>query len=206
VVAGKLASGVELRYLARAIVPRRRLPMSERPARTVPFAAASLALLLAACGGGSSTTPPQPPCPTVLFLKGAERTADYRPGPSSRPGDLRHLAVLTDLVSLCRYEGGGADVALRFDLVAEQGPAYGGGPLRLTYFVASLGPDRQVLSKPLFEVEIAFPEGQQRAGSTEEMTVHMPGVTEASGSRYSIFVGFQLDDAEMRRRLEREQT
>ena len=81
---------------------------------------------------------------------------------------------------------------------------YAGGPLRLTYFVASLGPDRQILSKPLFDTVTEFPEGQQRAGSSQEITVHMPGVTPATGPQYSVFVGFQLDDAEMRRRFEDE--
>lgn len=140
----------------------------------------------------------------MLLLKGAERTADYRPGPATRPADLRYLAVLSDLVSACRYDGAGAEVGLRFNLIAEQGPAYDGGPLRLTYFVASLGPDQQVLSKPLFEADVEFAEGQPHAGSTQEMTLLMPNVTEAAGPQYSVLVGFQLDDAEMRRRLEPE--
>jgi hypothetical protein len=174
--------------------------VSQPTARIASIAAASLALL-SACG---SSAPPQPaPCPTTLLLKGAERTADYRPGPSPRPADLEHLAVLSNLVSLCRYEENGVDVALRFNLIAEKGPAYGSGPLRLTYFVASLGPDQEVLSKPAFDVDVEFPEGQQRAGSTQEMTVHMPGVTPAMGPRYSVFVGFQLDEAEVHRRFER---
>jgi hypothetical protein len=200
--AGKLASRVELGYLARGHHHQERPAaiVSQPTARVTSIAAASLALL-SACGG-SSPQPAPPPCPTVLLLKGAERTADYRPGPGTRPADLRYLAVLTDLVSICRYEDNGVDVALRFDLIAEQGPAYDGGPLQLTYFVASLGPDQQVLSKPLFDADIAFPEGQRRAGSTQEMTVHMPDVTPAAGPQYSVFLGFQLDDAEMRRRLE----
>ena len=186
---------------------RRGQDREERPAAIVrqptlcvaSIAAASLALL-SACG--SSSPPPSPPCPTTLLLKGAERTADYRPGPSPRPADLRYLAVLTDLVSICRYEESGVDVALRFNVIAEQGPAYDAGPLHLRYFVASLGPDQRVLSKPLLGVDIAFPEGEQRAGSIQEMTVRMPNVTSAAGPQYSVFVGFQLDDAEVHRRLE----
>lgn len=174
--------------------------MSQPTARVTSIAAASL-VLLSACGS-SNPQPAAPACPTVLLLKGAERTADYRPGPDTRPADLRYLAVLTDLVSVCRYEAGGVDVALRFNLIAEQGPAYEGGPLRLTYFVASLGPDQRVLSKPLLDADVEFPEGQQRAGSTQEMTVHMPGVTPAAGPQYSVFLGFQLDDEEMSRRLD----
>lgn len=199
--AGELASRVELGYLAPGPDHQERPAVIVRQptARVTSIAAASLALL-SACG--SSNPPPAAPCPTVLLLQGAERTADYRPGPGTRPADLRYLAVLTDLVSICRYEDEGADVALRFNLIAEQGPAYEGGPLQLTYFVASLGPDEQILSKPLLDAEIAFPEGQQRAGSAQEMTVHMPGVTPATGPQYSVFLGFQLDDVEMRRRLE----
>jgi hypothetical protein len=174
--------------------------VSQSTAPAIPIAAALLALL-AACGTSSPQRAPQA-CPTVLFLKGAERTADYRPGPDPRPADLRYLAVLTDLVSVCRYEDDGVDVALRFNLIAEQGPAYGGGPLQLTYFVASLGPEQQVLSKPLLDAEVAFSEGQQRAGTAQEMTVHLPDVTPSAGQEYAVFLGFQLDEAEMRRRLE----
>ena len=170
--------------------------------RDHPIAAALLALL-SACGS-SSPEPAPPACPTALFLKGAERTAAYRPGTDPRPADLRYLAVLTDLASACRYENNGVDVALRFNLIAEQGPAYDGGPLRLTYFVATMGPDQQILNKQLFDADVAFPEGQQLAGSAQEMTVHLPEVTPAAGQQYGVFLGFQLDDAEMRRRLEPE--
>jgi hypothetical protein len=190
---GYLAPGYHHQERPAAIV-------SQPTARAISIAAALLALL-SACGS-SSPQPASPACPTVLLLKGAERTAEYHPGPGTRPADLRYLAVLTDLVSICRYEDNGVDVALRFNLIAEQGPAYGGGPLQLTYFVASLGPGQQVLSKPLFDVDVAFPEGQQRAGSTQEMTVHMPDVTPAAAPQYGVFLGFQLDDEEMRRRLE----
>jgi hypothetical protein len=197
--AAKLASRIELGYLARGHDRQERAAtiVSQFTAPAITIAAA----LLAACGTSSSQPAPQA-CPTVLFLKGAERTADYRPGPDPRPADLRYLAVLTDLVSVCRYEDDGVDVALRFNLIAEQGPAYGGGPLQLTYFVASLGPEQQVLSKPLLDAEVAFPEGQQRAGITEEMTLRISDVTPAEGQQYAVFLGFQLDEAEMGLRLE----
>lgn len=188
--------------MSEAIVAGKRSgPGTGRPARIgAVLAAAALALQPAACAGSREQAPS--PCPTTLFLKGAERTAAYRPGSGPTPADLEHLAVLTDLTSVCRYEEDGVDVALRFNLIAEKGPAYDGGPLRFTYFVASLGPGQQILSKPLLDAEVTFPEGRQRAGTTQEMTVHMPGVTPATREQYSIFLGFQLDEAEMRRRLE----
>lgn len=175
--------------------------MSARATRAAPLAAALLALLPAGCGS-SGAAGPEPPCPTALLLKGAERTADYRPGPGTRPADLRHLAVMTDLVSACRYDEAGVDVGLRFDLIAEQGPAYPGGPLLLTYFVATVAPDQEVWSKELFDSEIVFPEEQDLAGNSEEMTVRLPDVGPEAGAAYQVYLGFQLDDEEMRRRLE----
>jgi hypothetical protein len=163
---------------------------------------ALLGLLLSACGSSSAPTAP-PPCPTTLFLKGAERTAAYLPGTNPRPTDLQHLAVLTDLAAGCSYDDGGADVALSFNLIAERGPAYGGsGPLQLTFFVATIGPDQQVLNKELLDATVEFPEGQLLGGTAQELTVRLPAVEPDAGSQYAVYLGFQLDDAEIQRRLE----
>jgi hypothetical protein len=162
-------------------------------------AAGLLALLLSACAGSK---PAPPACPTVLLLKGAERTASYRTS-GARPADLQHLAVLKNLISACGYDETGAEIALRFELIAEQGPAYpAGNPLGLTYFVATLDPDQAVLSKPLLTSEILFAEGQNVAGNVEEVTVLLPGVAPADGGQYRVYIGFQLDGSELSRRLE----
>jgi hypothetical protein len=182
-------------------VPWRPGSAARRRARSRPIAAPLLGLLLSACG--SSPAPEGPaPCPTTLFLKGAERTAAYLPSADPRPADLQHLAVMTELASACSYDDGNLDVALRFNLVGEKGPAYGGGPLPLTFFVATIGPDQQVLSKDLFDATIEFPEGQQLAGTVQELTVRLPSVEPDAGPQYAVYLGFQLDDAEMHRRLD----
>jgi hypothetical protein len=174
--------------------------VSQLAARAIPLAAAALALLLSACAGSSSRQAATA-CPTVLLLKGAERTAAYRPGPNPRPADLEYLAVMTNLATDCAYTEDGADVALRFDLIGEKGPAYGGGPVSLTYFVATIRPNEQVWNKQLLKTEVVFSEGAERGGHAEEMTVQLPKVQAAEGASYQVYLGFQLDDAEMRRRL-----
>lgn len=175
--------------------------MSARARCIAPVAAALLALLPAGCSSSGSAGS-EPPCPTVLLLKGAERTAGYQPGPGTRPADLRYLAVMSNLVSACRYDEAGVDVGLVFDLIAEQGPAYPGGPLRLTYFVATVAPGQEVWSKELLDTEIEFPDDQIMAGNTQQMTVRMPDVEPDAAAGYQVYVGFQLDDQEVRRRLE----
>jgi hypothetical protein len=175
--------------------------VSRLTTRAIPLAAAALALLLSACAGSSSSSSNPAACPTVLLLKGAERTAAYRPGPDPRPADLEYLAVMTNLATACTYTEDGADVALRFDLIGEKGPAYESGPLSLTYFVATIRPNEQVWNKQLFNTEVVFSEGAERGGHAEEMTVQLPKVQAADGAGYQVYLGFQLDDAEMRRRL-----
>jgi hypothetical protein len=174
---------------------------ARRPPRRFGIAVPLLGLLLSACASSSAPEAP-PPCPTALFLKGAERTAAYLPGTTPRPADLQHLAVMTNLVSACSYGDGNLDVALRFDLIGEKGPAYGGGPLPLTFFVATIGPDQQVLNKQLFDATVEFPEAQQLGGSAQELTVRLPSVERDAGQQYAVYLGFQLDDAEIQRRLD----
>jgi hypothetical protein len=55
----------------------------------------------------------------------------------------------------------------------------------------------------LFSSEVLFAEGRNIAGNVEQMTVHVPGAEPVDGAQYRIYVGFQLDDSELTRRLER---
>jgi hypothetical protein len=184
-------------------VSRRRVA-ARRPARLRPTRAAILVGVLAVAGCGSSDPElPPPPCPSALLLDGAERTAGYRAGAEPRPSELRYLAVLTDLSSACRYYDDGTrqgvDVDLTFNLVAERGPALTGVE-ELTYFVATVGPGRQVRSEHVLRGDLSFAESEQRTGWTEELTLRLPSITPAQAPDYVLYVGFKLDDAELSRR------
>jgi hypothetical protein len=162
------------------------------------------AITVLALGACSSSTPESPPpCPTALFLDGAERTASYRGGAEPRPEELRYVAVLRDLTSSCNYYGNGAsqgvDVDLTFNLIAERGPAQSGVE-ELTYFVAIVGPGQQIRSEHVLNGDLAFAEGEQRAGWTESLTLRLPSITPAQAADYALYIGFKLDDAELKRR------
>ena len=172
-------------------------------ARLCPARAAVVVgvLALAACGSSDPEAPP-PPCPTALLLDGAERTSAYG-GAEPRPDELRYLAVLTDLSSACRYyddaNGQGVDVDLSFKLIAERGPALSGSE-EVTYFVATLGPDGQILARDVLRGDLPFAGDEERVGLSEALTLRLPSVTPSEAADYTLYIGFQLDDAELRRR------
>jgi hypothetical protein len=159
-----------------------------------------VALLLAGCASSAPPPPPAPVCPSALLLDGAERTTSYRPGSERSPSALQYLAVLTHLQSDCRYSERGVDVELALDLIAQRGPAAQSDQVQLTYFVATMGPDQQVLSKQLFDSEISFVEGEDLAGVAEKLTLRLPALTAEQASAYALYLGFQLDDAELKAR------
>ena len=158
------------------------------------------ALPLAACG--TSAPEPPPVCPAALLLQGAERTASYSPGAERRPAALRHLAVMTNLASGCRFVEAGVDLDLAFDLITERGPAFPGGSVDLSYFVATIGPGRQILSKQVFSSAIPFAGNEDLAGVSEQLTLRLPAVTAEQGQAYAVYLGFQLDEAELEERLQ----
>ena len=158
------------------------------------------ALALCAC---SSSDPQAPPiaCPTAVLLDGADRTSAYRAGAERRPDNLRYMAALLNLASDCREVDEGIDVDLSFDVLAERGAAVSDTE-ELEYFVATVGPDDQILAKEVLRGDVTFAEDEQRAGWHEDLTLRLPSVTAGEAAGYRLYVGFQLDDAELERRRE----
>lgn len=182
---------------------RRRAARPRALRSPVLFAAFGLAALaLAACGTSAPQSSVLPACPPALFLQGAEHTASYRPGAARQPDALRHLAVMTNLASGCRYVAEGVDVDLAFDLIAERGPAFAGEPADLDFFVATIAPDGQILSKQVLSSAIPFGADENAAGVSEQLTVRVPAVTAEQGGAYRLYLGFQLDEAELESRRE----
>jgi hypothetical protein len=200
--AGDLAPG-DLQRNRRAAVKRQPpLCAAFGPGRIRSGGIGLVALLLAAC---SSSKPPPAPvavaCPAALILDGAERTTSYR-GSERSPDALQYLAVLTHLQSACSYNDKGVDVDLALDLIAQRGPAAQDEKASLTYFVATIGPNRQVLSKRLLPSTIEFTKGEELAGVNEQLTLRLPSVTPEQAPGYSLYLGFQLDEADLQRRLQ----
>lgn len=152
-----------------------------------------LGLLTAAC---SSDPPEAPaPCPPVVMLQGAESTSIYLPESDEAPRDLQLVVALNDLVSTCRFAGDSVDVALAFNVLAQRGPAAPADPIHIGYFLATVGPERQIVDKQLLDVELSFASDQETTGLRETLTLRLPGVGEAQAAGYRVYVGLQLDEA-----------
>jgi hypothetical protein len=165
-------------------------------------AVVGLLTLLAACASGEpAPAPVAQACPAALVLEGAERTTSYR-GSERTPDALQYLAVLTHLQSGCSYNDKGVDVDLALDLIAQRGPAATQDKVPLTYFIATIGPNRQILSKQLLDSEVEFNKGEEMAGVAEQLTLRLPAVTPEQATAYSLYLGFQLNDADLERRLQ----
>lgn len=172
-----------------------------RMSRLAALSSFALSALLVACASSETAAPVPPPCPGALILQGAERTSDYA-GAEDSPSALRHLSVVTNLASACRFGDEGVDVDLVFDLIAERGPALQGDAVELTYFVATVGPAGEVLSKQLFDSEIAFEGGEEVAGVAEQLTLRLPPTAAERAEDYVVYLGFQLDHTELEQRLQ----
>jgi hypothetical protein len=157
-------------------------------------------LALAACGSAEPELPPAPACPAALLLDGAARISTYRAGAEGRADALRYIAVLTDLSSSCRYysddTGEGVEVDLSFKLIAERGPALSGTE-EVTYFVATVGPGNQIVSRDVLSGDLPFTGDAERVGLSEDLTLRLPSITAGQGGAYTLYVGFQLDDAQL---------
>jgi hypothetical protein len=184
------------------VCPRARLAAVLAPGRT-RSAGVGLMALLAACASSKPEQVKQAAaaCPAALLLDGAERTTSYR-GDDRSPNALQYLAVLTNLKSTCRYNDQGVDVDLGLDLIAQRGPAGTQDSVPLTYFIATIGPDKQILSKQLLDSEVVFTKDEELAGVNEQLTLRLPAVTPERASAYALYLGFQLDDADLERRLQ----
>jgi hypothetical protein len=158
---------------------------------------------LAACAS-SDPEPEAPACPSAMFLDGAEQTAVYSAGAGMEPNpdQLRYQAILSNLTSACRYVDEGVEMDLTFNLTAGRGPAFSSTPEEVTYFIATLGPDRRILKRDAYSAELDFEEGYAGARWSEQLTLLIRSITPAQAQYYTLFIGFQLDDEELKRREE----
>ncbi len=155
-----------------------------------------LMLVLGGCSVFGDDKPP-PPCPGISVPDDARRAVIYRPGPGRDPSDIRYEAAIVEVRARCVTAKGRVTVQTTIEIVARRGPAAEDRRGRFAYFVAITDRDRKILAKQTFPADIDFPERVSRAGLRDEVEQSIPLKPGQSGADYLIFVGFQLNAAQL---------
>ncbi|MDP6953048.1 MAG: hypothetical protein QGF53_09855 [Alphaproteobacteria bacterium] len=157
--------------------------------------------LLAACNpmamfSGESV---QLPCPQVRVLAEGERYARFRDGEVD-PNGLEIEANFLSLEVTCDYDDDddpASRMVLDLDLVVgvERGPAALATGDQVPYFVALIGPDRQVVERTRFDVTVPAPVAGQlfALAEPEEIRLVFPAGSGTAPWQYEVVVSFQLD-------------
>ena len=142
---------------------------------------------LAACANKPSD-PASTACPPAQIAVPSDRI-----GNNNEKGELRFVAALEQLTSGCRRQEDDIEIDIAFTMSAERGPAFDDQPVRLSYFLATVDPRREIVDKQVLDIELNFAPGQQVTALRESVTLRLPASTEASGANYSLYIGFQPD-------------
>jgi len=160
----------------------------------VPLSAlVALSLILSACGLFSD---PPPFCPQVSIMSQAKKATFYHPGPGRDLTDVVFDVQIGDIAYECSYDfddvGNSVTVGVNVLFLAERGPAAEQNWMEVPYFVAVTNPNRNILAKKLFTLDMAFEGNGVRAQAVEELVQTIPFPVGVNGAAYKIFIGLQL--------------
>lgn len=130
-------------------------------------------------------------------MKEADRIAFFgRPLEDAKKGrtpeDVSVAARLANLKGVCKIRGGKARLEFSFDAVAERKALGKGVPgQNLSYFIAVLGPDEEILQRRQFYTAVEFKDADTGV-KTEEHDVTVPLADPARAGLYRVLVGFTL--------------
>lgn len=184
------------------IRPETNMGTPARKARAATGLALLLAFLAAGCSSGSdeaavAAAETAPRCPRVAIVRGADEVTRFREGVGQDLTDVTSRAILADFTGGCEPGAEQVSVDLNLILAAEKGPALQGDSADYRYFVAVADSQGTVLAKEEFDTTVAFPAGQSRAGTVEELSQTIPLAEGRGAGDYQILLGFQLTPQEL---------
>jgi hypothetical protein len=142
------------------------------------------------------------PCPFV----GAVREVSYMTkfqGQSQDLSDTLYEAKIDEVrpAKNCIYEDDDGKRAIVYDIqvkfLAQRGPKEREGVARFDYFVGIGGPGGQIITREVFDSEIAFENNATQAIVIEEIQPRIPLKQGENGDYYRIYIGFMLSEQEL---------
>ena len=163
-------------------------------AAAVVVAAAAAALMLSGC-----QTTILPPCPSVRIDSTTANLVKFRDGGGETAGEVAYEAQLVSFSGNCENVDDGISVTLDVEGVIAAGPATQGGRADLYYFVAIPQFFPQPHGKSVFRLRADIPKqpGARETISERGIRVFIPLKDQEPAAAFDIYVGFQLDDAQL---------
>ena len=126
----------------------------------------------------------------------AKKVTFYDQGPGRDLTDVALDVQIGDIAYECSYDfddaGNSVTVGVNVLFLAQRGPAAEQNQMEVPYFVAVTKPNRHILAKKLFTLEMVFEDNAVRAQTVEELAQTIPFPVGVNGAAYKIFIGLQL--------------
>jgi hypothetical protein len=167
--------------------------------RALARAAAALASVLLAAGCSSFGIGNEPArCPHVAIMPDLQAVAKFGPGSSRQESNVAYGARMLNTSSSCELDKkrNGLSVSTKLGVVAlrtttevKKG--------QVTYLVAVVDRNSQILTERDFVIELDFPSAQRRLEITEEHSLFIPMPKDRAGDDYGVIFGFRLTPDEL---------
>lgn len=157
-----------------------------------------LAAMLALSACGLFNKKRQPPCPRITVLKDAKRLVTFAPGGGADLSAMVNEVRLVGVSAECAYRKDEIEVHMALTIAARRGPADRSRKAPAKYFVAIMGPGRNIVAKRVFNVTLAFPVNVDAGGLTDNLIQKIPLGRGERGAGYRIIAGLQLTPGQLK--------
>jgi hypothetical protein len=173
-------------------------PFRARPA-LFQMGAALLSLTLVSLILAGCTAKLVPPCPPVRIDNATATVTKFKDGPGRDVTDIEYQAEILGFKGQCVYGTERVDVIVDIDFALTSGPAISGGTAPLYYFVAIPQFFPAEDGKKILQVNRRLPaKPALRETFTESgVRVRIPLQKDQAGAAFDVYIGFQLDNAQL---------
>jgi hypothetical protein len=157
------------------------------------------ALLLWGCSTDSGTgSAAGGGCPDGAVLAEAASVTKLKPGGGKDPTDVMLTAEMAKPNVSCDYDkdSGKVDVRFNFPVIVKRGPAATSAPQTLSYFVAVVDTDNNVVTKRTFSRDLTLDQATMSFNEAPEDAVFTVA-KDKKPVAYEVLVGFQLTQDEL---------
>lgn len=144
-----------------------------------------------------------PTCPSVKFLKDADRITVYKPNTSREISDIIFEAEFTGFKGECEYFGEDSNynsvlLSLNLSLDIIRGPAAKTPNIELNYFIAIPDFFPNPKGKVHFNRVLKFPKGSNSANFVDEtIEITIPLNKNRRGPKTKVLIGFDLSKSQL---------